>query len=465
MNISVVGGGRMGLPLACMFGKHGASVTVCDVNPALVAAIDAGTCPYEEPGLPELMAELHRDGRLRATTNTAEAASGADAIVVIVPAHLTPDRNIDFSILQSASADIGKGLRRGALVVYETTVTVGGTRRSLIPVLERYSGLKAGTDFQVAYSPERVKANFVLARLETTPKVVGGLDDLSRTKVLSLYSRYLGAPVEDVGTIEAAEMTKLVGMLYRDVNIALANELAGFCEVAGVDFARIRAAANSDGEADLLLPGIGVGGHCTPVYPYFLTRESRRLGLTQRISEAAREINDLQPSRQLGRVSAAWKSLEGQAAHILGLGFRPGVKVDIFSPAYALRDDLVTRGAHVTIEDPCYSDVELRAAGFVPGRVENAKVVILNTAHKEFAKPDFAAWRDAGVEVVLDGRNLWERYEIESYGLRYFGIGRSSILELRGDSVPSRLSSAPDPADESSSPGSAAPRRRATKVV
>ncbi len=107
----------------------------------------------------------------------------------------------------------------------------------------------------MAYSPERVKANFVLARLETTPKVVGGLDDASRARVVSLYGKYLGAPIDDVGTIEAAEMTKLLGMLYRDVNIALANELAGFCEVAGVDFERVRAAANSDGEADLLLPG------------------------------------------------------------------------------------------------------------------------------------------------------------------------------------------------------------------
>ena len=123
-------------------------------------------------------------------------------------------------------------------------------------------------------------------------------------------------------------MTKLLGMLYRDVNIALANELAGFCEVAGVDFERLRSAVNSDGEANVLAPGIGVGGHCTPVYPYFLTRESRRRGITQRISEAAREINDNQPSRQLDRLASAWKSLKEQKVHILGLGFRPGVKVE-----------------------------------------------------------------------------------------------------------------------------------------
>ncbi len=311
MKITVVGGGRMGLPLACMFGKNGADVTVSDIDPAIAKSIDAGISPYEEPGLTELMRELHATGRLHGTSDTAAATNAADAIVVIVPAHLTPERYIDFSILQAASADVGRGLKRGALVIYETTVSVGGTRRSLIPVLERESGLKAGADFHVAYSPERVKANLVLARLATTPKVVGGFDAASLDKAADLYRRYLGAPVDEVGPIEAAEMTKLLGMLYRDVNIALVNELAAFCEMAGVDYDRVRAAANTDGEANLLIPGIGVGGHCTPVYPYFLTRESRRLGVTQRLAEAAREVNDLQPARQLDRVAAAWKPLGG----------------------------------------------------------------------------------------------------------------------------------------------------------
>ena len=426
MKITVVGGGRMGLPLACVFGKHGANVTVSDLNPAIAQAIDAGACPYEEPGLAELIGELNQAGRLHGTTDTAKAVSDADVIVVIVPAHLTPDRYIDFSILQAASADIGKGLKRGTLVIYETTVTVGGTRSTMIPVLEKHSGLKAGADFHVAYSPERVKANLVLSRLETTPKVVGGLDPVSLAKAATVYREYLGAPVDEVGSIEAAEMTKLLGMLYRDVNIALVNELAAFCEMAGVDFDRVRSAANSDGEASLLTPGIGVGGHCTPVYPYFLTRESRRLGVTQRISEAAREINDFQPARQLDRVAAGWKSLVGQNVHILGLGFRPGVKVDTFSPAYALRDHLKSVGAIVTIEDPHYTGAELGDAGFARGSIEASKVVVLNTAHNEFARPDFAAWQKAGVEVVLDGRNLWKQAEVEQAGILYFGIGRSS---------------------------------------
>ena len=429
MRINVVGGGRMGLPLACVLGRHGANVTVSDINHAIARAIDDGVCPYEEPGLPELMSELHRAGLLHGTTDTAKAASEADVIVVIVPAHLTPDRYIDLSILKEASADVGRGLKPGTLVIYETTVTVGGTRGSLIPILEKHSGLEAGADFHVAYSPERVKANLVLSRLETTPKIVGGLDQTSLQKAASVYREFLGAPVDEVGTIEAAEMTKLLGMLYRDVNIALVNELAAFCEMAGVDFDRVRSAANSDGEANLLVPGIGVGGHCTPVYPYFLTRESRRLGVTQIISEAAREINDRQPARQLDRLAAGWKSLVGQKVHILGLGFRPGVKVDTFSPAYALREHLVQVGAIVTLDDPHYTDAELAEAGFERGRAEASAVVVLNTAHREFARPDFGAWRRAGVEAVLDGRNLWNQEEAERAGLLYFGIGRSSRTE------------------------------------
>ncbi len=338
MRITVVGGGRMGLPLACVFGKHGASVIVSDINADLVRHINAGDCPYDEPGLAELISSLRQANRLKATSVTAAAAAESDAVVIIVPAHLTADRDIDFKILRAASLEVGKGLRRGALVVYETTVSVGGTRHHLIPVLEESSGMRAGNDFYVAYSPERVKANFVLSRLETTPKVVGGLDAESRTRGIALYKKFLGSPVEDVGTLEAAESVKLMGMLYRDVNIALANELAAFCELAGVDFERIRKAANGDGESSLLLPGIGVGGHCTPVYPYFLMRESRRLGVSQRISEASREINDNQPVRQIERVAAAWQPLQDKRVHILGLAFRPGVKVDTLSPAYTLRE-------------------------------------------------------------------------------------------------------------------------------
>jgi nucleotide sugar dehydrogenase len=426
MNICVIGGGRMGLPLACALADNGAEVTVCDVHAGLVAAIANGVCPYDEPRLPALMTKLHRESRLTATTDTAAAVADCDVAIVIVPAHLTDDHDIDFSILEAASRDVGRGLRRGTLVVYETTIAVGGTRRRLIPVLEHESGLKAGTDFLVGYSPERVKANLVFDRLATTPKVVGGFDAASCARTASVYGQYLRAPIQDVGTLEAAEMTKLLGMLFRDVNIALANELAGFCEISGVDFDKVRQAANSDGEANLLIPGIGVGGHCTPIYPYFLTKESRRQGMAQRLSEAAREINDQQPGRQLDRVATAWGSLKGRRVHIRGLAFRPEVKVDILSPAYALKAELFEREAIVTLDDPHYERSELVAAGFEPGTPEQAELVILNTAHEAFAKASFDDWQRAGVRAILDGRNLWNQAAVESTGILYFGIGRGA---------------------------------------
>ncbi len=432
--VSVVGGGRMGLPLACALAEKGAHVTVCDVNETIVEAIGAGQCPYEEPGLRELMTEIHREGRLEATTDTASAVSRSSTVVVIVPAHLTPDYDIDFSILKSASADIGRGLQKDTLVVYETTVSVGGTRHQLVPVLEAESGLRAGRDFQVAYSPERVKANLVLARLRETVKVVGGIDDVSRRKVVTFYSEFLGAPVHDVGPIEAAEFTKLAGMLYRDVNIALVNELAAFSEAAGLDFSTVREAANQDGEAALLTPGIGVGGHCTPVYPYFMTKDSRRRGITQRLAEASREINDAQPRRYVERLERDWEPVAGKRVHILGLAFRPGVKVDTLSPAFDIAQVLRERKAVVTLEDPVYTDEEIRAAGFVPARVgvDPVDAVLLNTAHEEFVDPDFTAWRRAGVEAVVDGRNLWNLKAAAGAGILALGVGQGTRTATGG---------------------------------
>lgn len=428
MNVIVVGAGRMGLPLACAIAESGARVTACDVNPEIVEAINAGRSPYDEPGLDEHIARNHAAGRLCAATDTTGAARAADAIIVIVPAHLTEDRDIDYSILRAASEAVGKGIKKGALLSYETTVAVGGTRGALIPVVEQASGLRAGRDFFACFSPERVKARFVFEKLRETPKVVGGYDAASAAEGAKFYARHLGARVINAGSLEAAELVKLTGMIYRDVNIALSNELAAYCEAVGEDYWRVAEASNDDDETRLLFPGIGVGGHCTPVYPYFIICDGERRGVPQRLAVSARAINDAQPERNVERLARAWKPLEGRRVHILGLSFRPDVKVDIFSTAYPLGEALRAHGAHVSLEDPWYSDKEIQAAGFTPARVDrdSADAVILNTAHSEFRNPDFAQWRASGVEAVLDGRNCWPRDVAESAGLLYLGVGRGA---------------------------------------
>ena len=217
-------------------------------------------------------------------------------------------------------------------------------------------------------------------------------------------AEYLGAPVINVGALETAEMVKLAGMVYRNVNIALANELARYCEAAGIDFPAVVQAANNDGEANLLHAGIGVGGHCTPVYPHFLFQESERFGVHAPLAELGRLLNDQQPAKVLDRLEREWQPLRGKRVLILGLGFRPQVKEDACSPAYTLAAELARRRARAELHDPLYTPDEIRNRGFSPGAfaVKGARwktlgreegpmheLLILNTAHAAYADLDF----------------------------------------------------------------------------
>jgi len=424
MRIVVVGGGKMGLPVACRFAHQGARVTVCDTDPSIVKRINQGVDPHDEPEQQKYLRDGVAAGRLRASTATTSEVENADTVVVLVPAMLTAQRDIDWRNLLDASADVARGLRKGTLVAYETTIPVGGCRAVLVPVLERH-GLKAGEDFDVVFSPERVKSRYVFARLSDTPKIVGGITPASAAEGAAFYRRWLGAPVIEVGSLEAAEFVKLAGMAYRDVNIALANELAAFGEALGLDVWSLLRAANTDGETDLLQPGIGVGGHCTPVYPYFLINGAARRGVSQELVALGRRINECQPGRQIERLAALLGGLCGRRIHILGLAFRPQVREDAYSPAVILQSTLVAAGAKVTLEDPLYDDEELVAKGFTPGTTERGDIdaVILHTAHPEFASPNFRVWRAAGIRAVLDGRAAWSRDAAEAAGLMFIGVG------------------------------------------
>jgi nucleotide sugar dehydrogenase len=438
MRIVVVGGGKMGLPLACMFAHRGATVTVCDHSRAIVESINQGADPHNEPEQAEYVRAGVASGRLRASEDTSSEVAQADAVVILVSALLSAERDIDWRNLVNASAAVAKGLRKGMLVSYETTIPVGGCRGILAPILEKH-GLKAGTDFALVFSPERVKSRSIFAHLSHTPKVVGGIDAASARVGTAFYERWLGAPVFEVESLEAAEFVKLAGMNYRDVNIALANELALFAELAGIDIWPILRAANTDDETKLLQPGIGVGGHCTPVYPYFLINDAARRGVHQELAALGRRINERQPERQIERLSGALGGLKRRRVHILGLAFRPQVREDAYSPALVLQERLRQGGAAVTIEDPLYDEAALIQKGFTPGRIDGNGIdaVVLHTAHPEFSRPDFTAWRANGIRAVLDGRAFWSRREAEAAGLIYLGvgIGREDVARARPHDV------------------------------
>jgi nucleotide sugar dehydrogenase len=422
--VTVVGAGKMGLPIACRIATESQKVYACDINEALVAKINRGECPFDEPGLAEILARAVAQLRLVATTDLAAAVADSDVVIVIVPVLLTADRHADLGQMRAVSRAIGGAMRRGTMVIYETTLPVGGTR-SLLPLLES-GGLRAGEDFDLVFSPERVKSRLVLKHLSSTPKVVGGFTKAAAARAGSFYRNHLRAPVLDVGTLEAAELVKLAGMVYRDVNIALANELARYAEVIGVDFAAVAAAANTDGEAALLLPGIGVGGHCTPVYPHFLSHDAAERGSPAGLTEAARALNDGQPAHAVGRLNAHL-SLFGRRVLILGLGFRPEVKEHTCSPAFQVRDALRDHGAVVELCDPLYSDEEVLEFGFAPGdlgRAQAPDALILVTAHQAFRDLDWSALAARGLKAVVDGRNVWSAERAEAAGLIYLGVGK-----------------------------------------
>jgi nucleotide sugar dehydrogenase len=425
MKVAVIGAGKMGLPLACQFAASGASVIACDTSEAVVEAINAGRMPFEEPGVGDLLRAARQAGTIAATTSTADGVRGCDVVVVIVPVTLTPEQTADLKIIDEVTAKIATVLAPGMMVSYETTLPVGTTRNHLAPILES-SGLNAGVDFDLVFSPERVKSQLVLRHLRNVPKIVGGVCPLSARRGEEFYGRYLGARVVNIGTLEAAEFAKLAGMIYRDVNIALANELAGYAEQVGLDFGTVVRAANTDGEAYLLSPGIGVGGHCTPVYPYFALNDARAKGTPMTLTAAARQINDSQAVHAFDRLEKAGVNLSGARILILGLGFRPEVREHTLSPAFLVRQEALRRNAELYLHDPLYTPEETACHGFSYWDLANEhwpEIVILSTAHRVYADADFPQWRHRGVRYVVDGRNFWDPQQVTAAGLQYFGPG------------------------------------------
>ncbi|HXH21366.1 MAG TPA: nucleotide sugar dehydrogenase [Dehalococcoidia bacterium] len=425
LRVAVVGLGKVGLPLAAQFASKGASVLGCDVDEGVVGAVNDGECPISgEPGLEEALAAARSAGMLRATTDTAAAVRESDVVVCIVPVGIDPERRPDFKHLDAAAAAISGGMRPGHLVVLETTVPVGVTRQRFGRDLARGSGL-APADFDLAYSPERVYSGQVFRDLRTYPKVVGGVSPKAGDRAAAFYRRMLDAEVMLLPDAETAEFAKLAESIYRDVNIALANELARAADALGIDYAAAARAANSQPFSHLHTPGVGVGGHCIPVYPYFLLDALPDL----RLVSAGRDLNDGMAGYAVEVLEDALRqtgvtSLEGRTVLVLGLAYRGNVKESAFSSTLLMAAALRARGVRVLVHDPLFSPDEIRGQGLEPSPLPPEAAVdaaVLQAAHREYESLDLSALR--GCRVFLDGRGAFERARVEAAGIRYAGIG------------------------------------------
>jgi UDP-N-acetyl-D-glucosamine dehydrogenase len=412
MRIAVVALGKIGLPLAVQFADSGHEVVGVDINPAAVDAINAGLEPFPgEADLQAKLAELVPAGRLRATTDYADAIPGADAVVLVVPLFVDDATwEPDFAWMDAATRSLATHLTPGTLVSYETTLPVGTTRGRWKPMLEEGSGLVEGEDFHVVFSPERVLTGRVFADLRKYPKLIGALSDTGAARAREFYEAVLqfddrddlARPngVWDLGSAEAAEMAKLAETTYRDVNIGLANQFGLFAASHGIDVYQVIEACNSQPYSHIHRPGIAVGGHCIPVYPrlYLSTDPDADIVRTARV------LNASMPERLVAQAEGILGSLEGLRAVVLGAAYRGGVKETAFSGVFPTVEALRSRGAAVSVHDPLYSDDELRALGLEP-HVDGAGVdiAVLQTDHA-----DYRALGPAdlpGIRLLVDGRN------------------------------------------------------------
>jgi len=429
----VVGAGKMGLPLAVQFARHGWDVTAVDTNPNVVATINEGRSHVaEEPGLAEGVAEVHAAGRLHATTDAAAAAREADVVVLIVPVMLDDAQQPDYRYMDSAVDSIAAGVHAGSTIIFETTLPVGDTRGRFAPRLESATGLKADTDFFVAFSPERLFSGAVFANLATYPKLVGGIGPESGRRAANFYDSVLDAEIVSMTCAEAAEFSKIADTTYRDVNIALANDFARYADRVGVDIQEVIDGANSQPYSHIHQPGIGVGGHCIPVYPHLLLSRAPDLDVVA----VARRTNDAQVGAAIKSLEDLLGGLDDVPVLVLGLTYRETVKELAYSRALPLIERLSFHGAEVAAYDPLLSTAEIErccAEAYEWGRPSSVRAIVTQTADKLWDELDFSLFPK--LEVILDGRNSLREIEIPE-NIRYLGIGVQDATRRRPGGSP-----------------------------
>ncbi|MGA9858730.1 MAG: nucleotide sugar dehydrogenase [Solirubrobacteraceae bacterium] len=383
MTIGVIGLGYVGLPLAVEFAEAGEQVIAVDVDDAKVAAIGAGESYVEDIPSERLAAVA---GQIQAHT-AFEPLADADAVLICVPTPLTANREPDLGPLLGAAGALAQVARAGQLVILESTTYPGTTREQVLPLLEA-GGLKVGVDINLAFSPERVDPGRTDYTMRNTPKIVGGITETCADRAVELYERVCDEVIR-VSTPEAAEMAKLLENIFRSVNIALVNELAILAERMGIDIWEvIDAAATKPYGFMRFEPGPGMGGHCLPVDPFYLTWRAREFHMSTEFIELAGKVNQQMPYYCVERIERALndarKPVNGSRIAILGVSYKGGVGDTRESPALRIMELLADRGAVLSYHDPFVPALpELGLQSSPLEDVGDADAVVLVTAHPQ----------------------------------------------------------------------------------
>lgn len=438
---SVIGMGYVGSCVAASLAAAGVDVVGIDIDATLVEELNAGHCRFREPGLPELIASSGAAGRLRFTTEFS-AARDTDVVIVAVGTPIHEGGVLKDTQLRGACEELSRQLRAGQLVIIKSTLPPGGTRRLVVPLLER-SGLTCGVDIGLAFCPERLSEGDALREMSTFPIVVGGYGADSAEAATAFWRQTIGVEIIGSASMETAELVKLADNWWIDHNIAMANELAKLCGAVGVDVLDVIAAANSiskgSGKVNILLPSVGVGGSCLTKDPWMVWRSASEMGVELHTIPTARRVNDGMPAHTVDLImrelAASGVAPAGARIAVLGLAFKNNTGDLRATPTLPVVAALRDAGCEVTVHDPLVEpdDVEktfgLVPAGSVEEAARDAHCLAVLAWHRSFEAIDFAALRGvvASQCAVVDGRAYFPQATIErltGLGFSYRGIGR-----------------------------------------
>lgn len=416
--ICIIGLGYIGLPTAAMFASNGHKVVGVDINNKVIKALEKGEVIIEEPYLKNIVGQEVASGNLLASKVPQEA----DAFIIAVPTPITKDKKADMDLVKKATESILPCLRKGNIVVLESTSPTGTIKNLIIPILKK-KGLKIGEELYVGYCPERVLPGNILFELVDNNRIIGGVNRKSAEKIKELYQAFVKGEIYFTDTT-TAEMCKLVENTYRDVNIAFVNELSIICENIGANVWEVIKLCNKHPRINIHQPGPGVGGHCLAVDPWFLVEKSPNLA---RIIKLARETNDSMPQFIFNKIENLLKNIKGiKKVTILGITYKANIDDTRESPIINLISLLEKGDYKISVVDPYVKEFRYKLEK-VTDAAEGSDLLVLAVNHKDFEALDFEALaKKMRNKIILDTRNYFNKNIVENKGFKYYLLGKAN---------------------------------------
>jgi len=430
--VGIFGLGFVGSSVAAVWLRVGAHIVGVDKNLAIIERIRKKKPIGGEKDVAEAFSKAYSKNLVEGMENAEKASKSTLVKFITVPVGLNGSK-ADLKNLKDVVTSVGKGLKKGDVVVVKPTIPIGTSEETVIPILERESNLKAERDFYYVYSPERTSVGQAVRDIEENyPAILAGAGEKSASYGKQLYSMIAKKGVMVLSSLKAAEAEKIFEGVYRDVNIALANELAKVCENLGIDFSEVRDAANSQPYSNIHKTGIGVGGACIPVYPWFIIGTSNKIGFVPAITKGARSLNKAMPEYSVGKALSMVDHVKGTKVTVLGLSFRGGISDRRLSPTYDIVRALLKRGLKVSVHDPSAQEDshlpnEVLLTDDLSRSLKGSSLVILSTDHPEYRELTEKELRmyEPKIKAVFDGRAVLDSKSFPT--MAYHAIGKGSL--------------------------------------